>query len=239
MEALGQLTGGIAHDFNNLLTVILGNLDRALRSTGEGEPIRRNLGNALTAAERAAHLTDQLLTFARKQKVVVTPHDVNAIVGNLCSLIERTLGEQIRLEAQLGDRLPPVRIDRNQLENALLNLAINARDAMPEGGVLTLSTSIEEHGRVQLAIADTGSGMDEQTLRRATEPFYTTKPVGQGTGLGLSQVYGFVTQAGGELRIDSRPGKGTTIRLCFPPDGDCDGEDPAGGRRDARARARV
>jgi signal transduction histidine kinase len=215
MEAIGQLTGGIAHDFNNLLTVVVGNVDRALRHTGENETVERSLRNALSATDRAAQLTDQLLTFARKQKLNVSTQDINHVVQDVCSLIEHTSGGNIRLVTELDADPLVINVDRNQLQSALLNLAINARDAMPRGGALEIATK-RANGLVSIRVADTGTGMDPETLGKATEPFFTTKPLGQGTGLGLSQVYGFVTQAGGEMEIESEPGAGTVVTLSFP-----------------------
>jgi signal transduction histidine kinase len=215
MEAIGQLTGGIAHDFNNLLTVVVGNLDRALRHAGENETVARSLRNALSATDRAAQLTDQLLTFARKQNLNVSTQDINHVVKDVCSLIEHTSGGNIRLVTELDVDPLVINVDRNQLQSALLNLAINARDAMPRGGELEIATK-RENGRVSIRVADTSTGMDPETLGKATEPFFTTKPLGQGTGLGLSQVYGFVTQAGGAMEIESEPGTGTAVTLSFP-----------------------
>jgi signal transduction histidine kinase len=215
MEAIGQLTGGIAHDFNNLLTVVIGNIDRALRHAGENEAVGRSLRNALSATDRAAQLTDQLLTFARKQKLDVSAQDVNDVVKDVCSLIDHTSGGTIRLITALDADPLVVEVDRNQLQSALLNLAINARDAMPRGGELEIVTK-QANGLVSIRVADTGTGMDPETLGKATEPFFTTKPLGQGTGLGLSQVYGFITQAGGEMEITSEPGAGTVVTLSFP-----------------------
>jgi signal transduction histidine kinase len=215
MEAIGQLTGGIAHDFNNLLTVVIGNLDRALRHAGENETVERSLRNALSATDRAALLTDQLLTFARKQKLNVSTQDINEVVSDVCSMVEHTSGGNISLVSELDARPLPVSVDYNQLQSALLNLAINARDAMPRGGQLEIGTR-RRGGQVSIWVADTGAGMDAETLSKATEPFFTTKPLGEGTGLGLSQVYGFVTQAGGTMNIESEPGNGTTVTLSFP-----------------------
>jgi len=215
MEAIGQLTGGIAHDFNNLLTVVMGNLERALRHTSENETIERSLRNALSATDRAALLTDQLLTFARKQKLNVSTQDINEVVSDVCSMVEHTSGGNISLVSELDARPLLVSVDYNQLQSALLNLAINARDAMPRGGQLEIGTRRRD-GEVAIWVADTGTGMDGETLSKATEPFFTTKPLGEGTGLGLSQVYGFVTQAGGTMTIESEVGNGTIVTLSFP-----------------------
>lgn len=239
IEAIGQLTGGIAHDFNNLLTVVIGNLDRALRHAGKNETLERSINNALSATERAAQLTDQLLTFARKQKLNISTQDINGIVKDVSSLIEHTSGGNIQLVTNLHDGALVVNVDRNQLQSALLNLAINARDAMPRGGTLEIATKREED-RVLISVADTGTGMDQDTLGKATEPFFTTKPLGQGTGLGLSQVYGFVTQAGGSMEIASELGTGTVVTLSFPSEGGWgDDQDIARGGRDASPRTDV
>ncbi len=220
MEAVGQLTGGIAHDFNNLLTVVIANLDKVLRSSPLEEKVVRSLNNALSGAERAAELTDQLLTFARKQSLQPVEQDVNAIVNEMEELLERTLGAEVNIGLSLHADLPQVRIDRNQTENALLNLVINARDALPNGGDVVIATrrEVDAEGRtlVVLSVTDNGVGMSKDIAARAVEPFFTTKAVGKGTGLGLSQVYGFAKQSDGELTIDSRAGEGTTVSLHFP-----------------------
>lgn len=220
LQAVGQLTAGIAHDFNNLLTVITGNLDRASRMVRDEPTIARSLDNARTASERAATLTHQLLAFARKQPLMVEPADINGVVTGLQALLERTVGAHIAVKTDLASSLPLVTVDRNQLENALLNIALNARDAMPGGGELVLATSFGDNREVVVCVRDTGSGMDADTLARATEPFFTTKAVGSGSGLGLSQVYGFVTQTGGRLEIDSTVGTGTTVRIYLPVTGE-------------------
>ena len=232
MEAVGQLTGGIAHDFNNLLTVIAGNVDVARRHLGEaGEPrVLRALGNALVGAERAATLTQRLLAFSRRQPLNPRPIDVNRLVTGMSELLHRTLGETVAVETMLAAGLWRVEVDPNQLENAVLNLAVNARDAMPDGGKLTIETANiridrEAAGRpgqvppgqyVSLCVSDNGSGMSAETVHRAFEPFFTTKEVGKGTGLGLSMVYGFVTQSGGHVQIHSEEGQGTTVRIYLP-----------------------
>jgi len=217
MEAIGQLTGGIAHDFNNLLTVVAGNLDRVLRSLPHEAAERRNLDNALAATERAAQLTDQLLTFARRQPVQVRAQNPGHVILGLSAMIERTIGSNIELMLDIGPDVPSAKIDRNQFENALLNLAINARDAMVDGGDLMIAARRGDDGGAVISVSDTGLGMDAETLRRATEPFFTTKPIGQGTGLGLSQVYGFVEQMRGKMEIFSVAGTGTVVMLSFPP----------------------
>jgi len=233
MEAIGQLTGGVAHDFNNLLQVILGNLERVtprLRGTGADDELRRLIDAASRAAARAGTLTQRLLAFSRRQPLMPTTLDVNKLVVGMSELISRTLGEAIRTETLLYGNVWRVSADENQLESALLNLAVNARDAMPSGGRLTIETrnvmldeayAGSEHGvqpgdYVQIAVTDTGTGMTKDVLERAFDPFFTTKGIGQGTGLGLSQVYGFVRQSGGHVRIYSEPGQGTTVKLYLP-----------------------
>ncbi len=232
MESIGQLTGGIAHDFNNLLTVITGNVEAARRHIGEeGEArVQRALGNALIGAERAATLTQRLLAFSRRQPLNPRPIEPNKLVTGMSELLHRTLGETVAIETVLAAGLWQVEADPNQLENAILNLAVNARDAMPEGGKVTIETSnthfdqayaIANAGAVPgqyvaICVSDTGAGMDSATLERAFEPFFTTKDVGKGTGLGLSMVYGFVKQSGGHIKIYSEAGEGTTVRLYLP-----------------------
>ena len=232
MEAVGQLTGGIAHDFNNLLTVIAGNVDIARRHIGDqGEArVLRALGNAQIGAERAAVLTQRLLAFSRRQPLNPRPVDANKLVTGMGELLHRTLGETVEVETVLAAGLWRIEADPNQLENAILNLAVNARDAMPEGGKLTIETANTHLDRayavqnagvspgqyVAICVTDTGSGMDSDTLARAFEPFFTTKEVGKGTGLGLSMVYGFVKQSGGHLKIYSEEGEGTTVRIYLP-----------------------
>ncbi len=237
MEAIGQLTGGVAHDFNNLLTVIMGSLDsirRQLDDPGDELDVarlRRLQGMALQGAERASTLTSRLLAFARRQPLKPETIDVDKLATGLTDLLRRTLGERIALETVSTPGLWLARADRAELESALVNVAINARDAMPDGGKLTIETAnvwldeayvkaltepVPPGQYVLLAVADTGHGMDRKTLDRVFEPFFTTKAVGKGTGLGLSQVYGFVRQSGGHIRIYSEPGAGTTIKLYLP-----------------------
>jgi signal transduction histidine kinase/DNA-binding response OmpR family regulator len=231
MEAVGQLTGGVAHDFNNLLTVIIGGLD-TIRRAGPGDDarVKRSADMALLGAQRAAHLTSRLLAFSRRQPLDPKPLDLNVMVRDMTELLHRTLGETIELEGILAQRLWASEIDQNQLESALLNLAVNARDAMLDGGKLTIetaNTALDESyasvdaevipGQyVMVAVSDTGSGMSRDVLTRAFEPFFTTKEVGRGTGLGLSMVYGFVKQSGGHVTIYSEPSQGTTVKLYFP-----------------------
>jgi signal transduction histidine kinase/CheY-like chemotaxis protein len=237
LEAVGRLTGGVAHDFNNLLTAILGSLqllerhlERGAAAAGGGPaaaPLdaraRRLIGTARDAVERGSRLTASLLAFSRRQTLRAEPLDANALIGGMLPLLRRALGEAVELRLELGPGLPPCMADAAQLEAALLNLAINARDALPpEGGVVTLRTFRADltvppgKGRVGIAISDTGSGMSPEARARAFEPFFTTKPVGKGTGLGLSQVYGVVRQLGGEVSIESAPGQGTTVLMCLP-----------------------
>ena len=215
MEAVGQLTGGIAHDFNNLLTIIMANLDRANRLADGNERVIKSLENARTGAERAATLTDRLLSFARKQPLRPTWNDLNEIVVESRELLERSLGGGINLALTLFPHSVRVETDRNQTENAILNLAINARDAMPDGGQITISTQVEGNNAV-LCVSDSGQGMPPELIDRVFEPFFTTKPVGQGTGLGLSQVYGFAKQSGGDVSIESSLGSGTSVCIILP-----------------------
>jgi two-component system, NtrC family, sensor kinase len=229
MDAVGQLTGGIAHDFNNLLTIIIGNLQMVLKRQHEAKE-QRMLANALAGAERAAALTKRLLSFSRRQPL--DPHlvDANRLIAGLSDLFNRTLGEKISVETVVSAGLWQTEVDTAELESAILNLAINARDAMPDGGKLTIETGnafldedyclmfedLKPGQYVMISVTDTGCGMPAEIAEKATEPFFTTKPAGEGTGLGLSQVYGFVKQSGGHLRIYSEPGEGTTIRMYLP-----------------------
>lgn len=232
MEAIGQLTGGIAHDFNNMLTGITGSLDLIRRRMDEGQmqDIHRFMDAASTSAQRAAALTQRLLAFARRQSLDTKASDVNSLVADMDELLRRTLGEQVRFEIVLGAGLWPALIDPNQLESALLNLALNARDAMPDGGRLTIETANTHRDQtnaldneeltpgsyVVICVSDTGCGMSPEVIAKAFDPFFTTKPSGQGTGLGLSMIYGFAKQSGGNIRIESEVGKGTTIKLYLP-----------------------
>lgn len=217
MEAVGQLTGGIAHDFNNLLGIVIGGLERGRRKGADTPEGRQALDNAIEGAERAARLTDQLLAFARQQPLSAEPTDINATVMGMAALLRQTMGQSVRTDIDLSATLPRVTVDRNLLESAVINLVINARDAMELGGVLTIRTRYSpEHDEVVLSIADTGVGMTEDVLQRATEPFFTTKPVGRGSGLGLSQVVGTIGQHGGRVEIESQPGAGTTVNLLLP-----------------------
>jgi signal transduction histidine kinase len=235
LEAIGQLTGGVAHDFNNLLTIISGNLEiaeRGLRSWGDAgrERLGKAIVNAANGAQRAATLTQRLLAFARRQPLDPKQVNVNQLLGGMSDFFQRTLGETVDLEIVGGADLWQVEVDPSQMEAAVLNLVVNAKDAMPDGGKVTIETSNsfidESYARqnadisvgqyVQIAVSDTGSGMSRETQDKAFEPFFTTKQPGLGTGLGLSQVYGFVKQSGGHVKIHSEIGKGTTIRIYLP-----------------------
>jgi len=236
MEALGQLTGGIAHDFNNLLTVVVGGLDIIAKRASDPK-LQRYADNALAAAERGARLTGQLLAFSRVQRLEVRPTHVAPLVQNMRPLLRNVLGPGIEKRFDLDEEMVPVMADPTQLEVAVLNLAINARDAMPDGGVLTITTHIVdiaddpelEDGRyVELTISDTGLGMTEDVAARAFEPFFTTKEVGKGTGLGLSMVYGMARQSGGTARIESTPSEGTAVKIFFRAADAASVADPAG-----------
>ncbi|GAA0266088.1 Adaptive-response sensory-kinase SasA [Methylorubrum aminovorans] len=220
MEAIGQLTGGVAHDFNNLLNVVLLNLDRVERGLPAESPLRKRLGDAMKGAERAATMTHKLLAFARCQPLSPVSTDVNAQIASFAEFLRGTIGSRIRIETDLAPDLPRVNIDPNQLENAILNLAVNARDAMPEGGTLTLATRLLPGGEgLTVEVSDTGSGMTPEVEARAFEPFFTTKPLGEGTGLGLSQVFGFAQQSGGNATFVRGDRPGTTVHLSFPAQG--------------------
>ncbi len=233
MEAIGQLTGGVAHDFNNLMQIVLGSLERlrlrAARSGGLAPGLDEMVTQAIQGAQRAATVTQRLLAFARQQPLAPKPLDVNRLVNNMSDLLRRTIGESITVETVLAPDLWPTLADENQTESALVNLAVNARDAMPEGGRLVIETAnetlsgMQERGEeiaagdyVRIAVRDTGSGMPPEVLSRAFDPFFTTKGVGRGTGLGLSQVWGFIRQSGGHVRIESEPGRGTTVLIYLP-----------------------
>jgi PAS domain S-box-containing protein len=231
MEAIGQLTGGVAHDFNNLLTAVLGNLELLGRQPEiQSATPQRLIANAKRAVDRGASLTRRLLAFSRRQTLAPTLTDLNRLVAGMSDLLRRTLGERIAVETVLAGGLWAALVDQNQLEAALLNLAVNSRDAMPEGGKLTIETAntyldedyaasrseVTPGQHVMLAVTDTGTGMAPDVQARAFEPFYTTKGADQGTGLGLSQVYGFVKQSGGHVAIYSEPGHGTTVKIYLP-----------------------
>jgi CheY-like chemotaxis protein len=230
MEAIGQLTGGVAHDFNNLLAVIIGNVDLLEQTLEPDSSQRAYTQEATAAANRGAALTERLLAFSRKQALDPRPIGVNDLLKSMTALFERTLGETIQLRFEIDADVAPCMVDRAQLENAILNLVINARDAMNSGGVITIGTSnttlhahdvaeypeAEAGDYVSIAVRDTGTGMRDQVRARAFEPFFTTKEVGAGSGLGLSMVYGFVKQSGGQVSIESEEGSGTEVRLYLP-----------------------
>lgn len=230
MESVGQLTGGLAHDFNNLLAVVMGNL-QLIEHAGDHDPrTGRRITAALDAAERGAALTSRLLAFARRQQLESETVEPNPLIEELGSILRRTLGENIALDCRLAEGLPCIRTDRAQLESALLNLALNSRDAMPNGGKLTIASGFAAAGRVHdlqdsdgaagdyvvIAVSDTGGGIPADKIEKVFEPFFTTKEFGKGSGLGLSMVYGFIKQSGGHVRIQSEPGRGTTVRLFLP-----------------------
>ena len=235
LDAVGQLTGGVAHDFNNLLTVIMGNIEIAQHYTDDwaasgAERIRRVLDSAMGGAQRAAKLTQRLLAFARRQPLNPKPLSPNKLVAGMADFFRRTLGENIKVNMAGSGSIWQVEADHSELEAALLNLVVNARDAVPEGGKLTIETSnayldqdycqhnveVTPGEYVLIAVSDTGHGMASDILDRAFEPFFTTKIAGQGTGLGLSQVYGFITQSGGHVKIESTIGVGTTVPIYLP-----------------------
>jgi CheY-like chemotaxis protein len=235
MEAIGQLTGGVAHDFNNLLTIVIGNLETAQRHLGDlaggvASRLKRSLDNAMRGAQRAATLTQRLLAFSRQQPLDPKPLDINKFIAAEVEFLQRSLGEMIEIEAVGSAGAWPVEVDAHQLGAALLNLAVNARDAMPNGGKLTIETSnalldqdycsanpeVIPGQYVMIAVSDNGTGMTNDVVDRAFEPFFSTKGVGQGTGLGLSQVYGFIKQSKGHIKIYSEVGEGTTVKIYLP-----------------------
>lgn len=226
MEAMGQLTGGVAHDFNNLLTPIIGSLDLIARRANLTERERRLIEGALQSADRARTLIQRLLAFARRQPLKPGPVDIAAVVRGMGDLLASSLGTQVRLEMNIPDGLPPARAEANQIEMAILNLCVNARDAMPDGGSLTIAVAERTLGEnrqalatghyVVISVSDTGVGMDAETRRRAVEPFFSTKGIGKGTGLGLSMVHGLAAQLNGGLEIQSQAGVGTRIDLWLP-----------------------
>lgn len=224
MEAVGRLTGGIAHDFNNLLTPVIGGLE-IIASRVEDDRLRRLAEAALESSRRGAKLTTQLLAFSRIQRIRIAPVAINDVIENLRQILRHTIGPGVTVRIRLDEAAGHALCDENQLENAILNLAINARDAMPDGGSLTLSTAVvqepsgadlEAGDYVRLTVADTGHGMPPEVAERATEPFFSTKPLGKGTGLGLAQVYGIARQSGGTLRIESAEGAGTQVHMLLP-----------------------
>jgi len=240
MEAVGQLTGGIAHDFNNLLTPILGGLEIIARKVEEPR-LKRLAETALESSRRGAKLTGQLLAFSRIQRLSMAPVQVNDVIANMRQILKHSIGAEVEISTELSPEAGRAICDENQLENALLNLAINARDAMPGGGQLTISTEAVREGAgpdlepgayVCITVADTGHGMAPDVLARALEPFYSTKPLGKGTGLGLAQVYGIAQQSGGTVRIESAPGEGTKVRVLLPQ---ASGEAAAAVHAEARA----
>jgi PAS domain S-box-containing protein len=234
MDAIGQLTGGIAHDYNNLLTVILGNTEILAEMLKDNPEMHSLAQLALDAADRSATLTQRLLAFGRRQALEAEPTDINALLGDMTDLLIATIGEQIRIDLRRSPDLWTPVLDRGQFETAIVNLAVNARDAMPDGGTITIETknvtldedyialnpSAAPGDYIAVHISDTGTGMNPETLARVFEPFFTTKEVGKGTGLGLSMIYGFVRQSGGHITIYSEPGRGTVVRLYFPRRGD-------------------
>ncbi|MEC3910436.1 PAS domain-containing protein [Sphingobium sp. CR2-8] len=231
METLGQLTGGVAHDFNNLLQIVTGNLDLLQRALpADDARLQRMVARAAAGADRAAILTQRLLAFSRRQPLDPRPADPNRLVAGMSDLLHRTLGETITVATTGPAQSWPIEVDVNQMENALLNLAVNARDAMPDGGRLTIEVTnqliatdqaaeeaeVAPGAYVVIGVADSGEGMDAAILAQAIEPFFTTKEVGRGTGLGLSMVYGFIKQSGGHMRVQSEPGQGTHVLLYLP-----------------------
>lgn len=252
LEAIGQLTGGIAHDFNNMLSVIIGSLELARRRLrSQPEQAETCIANALEGAERAAGLTARLLAFSRLQPLAPNPLDPNKLVGGMSEMLRRTIGEQLNMETVLAGGIWRVNVDAAQLEGAILNLCVNARDAMPEGGHLTIETSntfldepyakgheeVTPGQYVLISVTDTGVGMAPEVIEHAFEPFYTTKGVGRGTGLGLSQVFGFVKQSGGHIKIYSEVGRGTTVKVYLPRwTGEAAAAEPAIAKPVARAQ---
>ena len=222
MEAIGQLTGGIAHDFNNLLMAVLGSLELVRKRVPDDPKILRLLDNAIQGAQRGAALIKRMLAFARRQELKHEAVDIPDLVRGMTDLLQRSIGSSVTIETRFPLALPAVWADGNQLEMALLNLAVNARDAMPDGGLIIISAHEEANepgapgGFVRICVRDTGAGMDEATLRRATEPFFTTKEPGKGTGLGLSMVHGLAQQSGGRFVLNSKMGEGSTAELWLP-----------------------
>ena len=252
LESVGQLAGGIAHDFNNLLAVILNYATFAIDSLEAEDPIRNDVREIEKAAKRAADLTRQLLAFSRREVVTPEALNINVIVGETESMLRRPLGENIELRTKLEPHLRDVMIDAGQLEQILVNLAVNARDAMPDGGVLHVSTenlllaqeasqggfTIPPGDYVRLTVSDTGTGMTDQVLARAFDPFFTTKAKGEGTGLGLASVYGTVKQASGYINLDSEEGQGTVVRVYLPATTEERREAPAPERGHSAGRRR-
>jgi CheY-like chemotaxis protein/two-component sensor histidine kinase len=228
MEAVGQLTGGIAHDFNNMLAVVVGGIDLAQRRlNGPRREVLMHLQNAMEGATRAAALTRRLLSFARSEPLLPERVDSRELIRGMSDLLDRTLGERIRIEVDLTPETWPTYVDPHQLENAIVNLAVNARDAMDGQGMMRIATEnvtlaanevgdVRSGDYVKISVSDTGCGMTQEVLERAFEPFFTTKPVGKGTGLGLSQIFGFAHQSGGEVGIESEVGRGTVVSIYLP-----------------------
>jgi signal transduction histidine kinase/ActR/RegA family two-component response regulator len=228
MEAVGQLTGGIAHDFNNMLAVVVGGIDLALRRlNGPRREVMMHLNNAMEGATRAAALTRRLLSFARSEPLLPERIDSKELIGGMSDLLDRTLGERVRVEVDMASDTWPIYVDPHQLENAIVNLAVNARDAMDGQGLMRIATEnvklaanevgdVRPGEYVKISVTDTGCGMAPEVLEHAFEPFFTTKPVGKGTGLGLSQIFGFAHQSGGEVGIESQVGRGTTVSIFLP-----------------------
>ena len=245
LEGIGRLAGGIAHDFNNLLTAIMGYTEMILDQIGTDKPISKDLEEIRAASDRAVALTRQLLAFSRKQTLHLAPIDLNEIVAGMRDMLQRLIGEALTISLRLTPELAPILADRTQLEQILMNLVVNARDAMPEGGTITVDTGWADEIEVaavthetaavgnyaRLRVVDTGAGMDADTQSRIFEPFFTTKPVGEGTGLGLSTVYGVIQQLGGHLAVTSQVGRGTTFTLYFPETARDEKPHPAAGVR--------
>ncbi|MEZ0260511.1 MAG: ATP-binding protein [Alphaproteobacteria bacterium] len=221
MDAVGQLTSGIAHDFNNLLTVILGNTRLLHRKLEKDDVPKADLAAKVTAideaAKKGAALVRHLMVFTRERELKPAATDLNHTVGETLDMLRRIIPNTIEIEVQLGDIAGPVMVDPGQLEHAIINISVNARDAMPQGGKLTILTKPADDGFAALCIRDTGTGMPEHVRQRMFEPFYTTKPAGQGTGLGLAMVYGFIQQSGGKIDVESEEGRGTLFCLQLPP----------------------
>ncbi len=247
MEAVGQLTGGIAHDFNNILTVITGTIDILSDAVTHNRQLTEITGLIRDAADRGASLTRHLLAFARKQPLQPSDVDVNALMVDTIELLRPTIGDHVDIEFRPVPDLPRALVDANQLVTAIINLALNARDAMPKGGVITIETrnrvagdDVDAGDRVMIAVSDTGTGMPPEVIERAFEPFFTTKDIGKGSGLGLSMVYGFVQQSGGQVTIDSEDGEGTTVRLYLPRADETEAPEPAAaGRSQHRGRGQT
>ena len=242
MEAVGQLAGGVAHDFNNLLTVILNCGESLAESLAIGDERREEAQEIVQASQRAASLTRQLLAFSRRQVLDVRNVDLNAVIRDVSVMMRRLVGDHVRLVEQLDEHLPPVAVDPNQFEQVVVNLVVNARDAMPLGGTITLRTALEQSNGQRMAVLevkDTGEGMDEATKARIFEPFFTTKEMGHGTGLGLAMVAGIAAQSNGEITVESAPGRGTTFRLQLPAVDEPDTAAPPNASIDTPTRAPV